>query len=803
MTPAASEMFQRGLAALQAGNVADAVQLFNAVLQREPRHAPALNLLGIILTRLGQFAEAETVLRRALQEQPRSDATLHNYGIVLKALGRPAEAANRFTEALAINPNAAETWNTRGTVLCDMQRFDEALADFGKAIELNPGYADAYRNKANALASAGRPTEAVTVFDSALALRPDAAEIWLDRGNVLCALKRYEEGVASYDRALKLDPNSAVAYSNRGAALLDLRRYSDALASCDQAIALVPALAAPHGNRGGALLHFGRYDEALASCDRAISLDSSSAGAWLARGNVLAELRHYDDAFAAYDHALSRNPNVAEAWLGRGKLYSDLKRYTEALAAYDRALAINPGLSFATGARLSSKLFVCDWTDIEADIARALTITREGKQSTDPFVIAAIASSPSDQLKCAQRYIQDQPGFPAVWRGEVYRHDRIRIAYLSADFHEHPIGRLMVGLFERHDRARFEVTGISVGAHPHSPLRHRIENAFDHFVDASNNNDQEIAELIRRHEIDIAVDLMGFTKNNRLGVFARRPAPVQVNYLGFVGTMGADFMDYVIADKIALPFDQQPYFTEKIVHLPDCFVVTDDKMETASAVVSREEAGLPAEGFVFCSFNNSYKLGRTVFERWARILHAVPGSVLWLAEANSEMVANLRREIASAGIDQRQVIFDRSRSTFAPDVWLTQHLARQPLAGLFLDTIPYNAGATAAVALWAGVPLLTVMGETFVGRIAASMLHAVGLPELVTHDLDEYEALAVKLAREPDLLSGIRRKLQGNLRNAPLFNTDRFRAHVESAYTRMVDLCRRGERPRGFTLESE
>jgi protein O-GlcNAc transferase len=795
-----NEAFQRALAALQAGRVRDAERLFKETLRVQPRNVGALNLLGVVLMQSGRFVEAEGYLRQALQEQGGSDATLHNYGIVLKALGRPAEALEIFGRALAINPAAFETLNTRGIVFSEVQRFDEAVADFGKATELNPRFAEAYCNKGKSLIMLGRLEEAATALDSALALKPEMAEAWFALGNVSCGLKRYDAGLAAYEKTLALEPNWAVAHSNRAAALLDMQRYSEALASCESALSLAPGFARAHSNRGGALLHLGRHRDALESCARAISLDPGGADGWLIRGNVLTELKRYDEAFAAYQKTLALKPDFAEAWLGVGKVLTDLKRYTEAIASFERALSSNPELSFAAGARLSCKLFVCDWTDLEADIAEILRITREGKQSNDPFVIVAIPSSPSDQLRCAQRYIQGQPRFPAIWRGQYYAHDRIRVAYISADFHEHPIGRLTAGLFERHDKSRFEVTGIALSSPVNSPLNDRIKASFERFVDVEHKNDQEIAELIRGLEIDIVVDLMGFTRNNRLNVLARRPAPIQVNYLGFVGTMGTEFVDYVIGDKVALPFAQQPYFTEKIVHLPDCFLPADDRMEVAPAAISREEAGLPPEGFVFCSFNNSYKLSRPMFELWMRLLHAVEGSVLWLAEANPDMAANLRREVERCGIDQSRVVFDQSRAELAPHVWFTRNLARQRLAGLFLDTTPYNAGATAVVALWSGVPLLTVMGETFVGRMAASMLHAVGLPELVAHNLADYESLAVKLAREPALLSAVQRKLQDNLRSTPLFDTDRFRRHIERAYMTMIDIHRRGERPHGFSV---
>ena len=791
--PLDNDKFQRALAAHRAGYVKHAERLFKAVLRDKPKHVAALNMLGIVSTQLGKYAEAETYLHRATKLEPVSDATLFNYGLVLKALGRPAEALERFTQALAINSSAAATWNGRGLVLSDLGRSNDAIGDFDHAAGLDPHYAEPRLNKARSLTFVRRFEEALAAVDGALVIKSDLAEAWLVRGDALCALKRYDAGIAAYDRALALEPNWAIAHANRGAALLDIKRYAEALASSDRAVALAPQLVLAHSNRGGALLRLKRHTEALASCDHAIALDPACAYGWLGRGNVLTELKQYDEAAVAYDKALALDPGMAEAWLGRGMIYGDLKRHAAAAAAYDQALVLNPDLSYAAGARLSSKLFLCDWTNLQSDAEKFLTMTRDGIQATDPFVLLAIPSSAADQLRCARRYIQDQPTFAPLWRGKTYRHDRIRIAYLSADFREHPVSRRLARLFERHDKSRFEVMGISFGPDPDSPMRRRLEGAVERFIDVRGETDQHIAELVRRLEVDIAVDLMGLTKDHRLGVFARRAAPIQVNYLGYIGTTGAEYIDYVIADKVALPFEQQPFYTEKIVHLPDCFLGTDDRQEIASRTPSRAEAGLPPNGFVFCSFNNSYKLGRPIFELWMRLLHQVRDSVLWLAESNAEMAVNLRREAQRLGIDEQRIIF-------APRLPLAQHLARQRLAGLFLDTVPYNAGATGIDALLSGLPVLTIGGETFVGRMAASMLNAVGLPELVTHDLSEYELLAVKLASEPSVLSAIQLKLRENLQLKPLFNTCRFCRHVEQAYSTMVEILRLGDRPHNFSV---
>jgi protein O-GlcNAc transferase len=754
------EVFRRALSALQAGEVREAERLFKEVVSAEPKHVAALNLLTILLIKVGRHKEAEIFIRRALNESATSDASFYNYGVILKALGRPAEALGQFSKALKINPAVAETWMNRGTVFRDLHRYNDAIDDFDEALSLNMNYAEAFYNKGNVLADLKHYDNAFAAYDRALSLKPDLAEAWLGQGNVYSLLKQYDKAFAAYDRALSLKPDLTDAWLGQGNVCTLLKQY----------------------------------DKAFAAYDWALSLKPDLAEAWLGRGNVYTLFKQYDKAFTAYDRALSLKPDLAEAWLGRGNVLLDRRQYTAALAAYDSALGLAPNIDFAAGARLLCKLYTCDWTNLAPEVAHLLAKTTEPKPLYDPFVLLALSSSSASQLQCAKRYVADRPRFPRIWQGEIYSHDRIRVAYLSADFGEHPVARLLVGLLERHDRSHFEVTAISFGVAQNSPLRQRIVGAVDHFIDVADHSDEEVAALIRAREIDIAVDLMGFTENSRPDVLARRPAPIHISYLGFIGTTGASYIDYVIGDEVALPFDQQPFFSEKIVHLPDCFLPTDDRCEVAPQTPSREEAGLPPEGFIFCSFNNSYKLNQPMFEAWMRLLQAVPGSVLWLTQSNREMVDNLRCQAEQCGADRRRIIF-------APHLPYAQHLARQRLAGLFVDTTPYNAGATAAAALWAGLPVVTCLGETFVGRMAASMLYAVGLRELVTSSLAEYEELAYKIATDPTLCTGLKDKLAQNRSSHPLFDTVRFTGHIEQAYRIMADILRRGESPRSFGVQ--
>jgi protein O-GlcNAc transferase len=721
--------------------------------------------------------------------------TLHR-ALQLHQAGKPGEAAPLYRQLLARQPDNAMALHYLGIAEAGAGSVDQAKLLMARSLQIEPANISFIENYATVLCQSGDNISALQICDRGFQL--DGANVVLLYASAvaLCKLRRFQESLAQFDKLLRFKPDHIAALTERGAVLAQLNRHDAALVDFQNTLKLQPLYAEAFLNLGNLYGAQQRYNEAFTAYDRALALKPALADAWLGRGNLLFNLKRCSESAAAYDRALALQPSLAGAWLGRGNVLSELNRLDEAITAYDKAFTIEPDLPFVEGSLLEAKLHCCDWSNFDAERGH-LVASVKNLVPAPPFAFLAISTSPAEQLLCAKLCTKSKhpPSVHPVWTGERYSHDRIRLGYFSADFCEHATAYLAAGLFESHDRSRFEVTGISFGPDLNSPLRKRIKGAFERFIDVHDKSDHDVADLVRGLEIDIAVDLMGFTKNNRLNVFARRPAPIQVNYLGYIGTMGADFIDYVIADKIALPHDQQAFFTEKIVHLPDCFLVTDDQQEIAPDTPSREEEGLPPEGFVFCSFNNSYKLGRSMFEVWMRLLHRVQGSVLWLAEGNPEMVVNLRREARQCGIEPERIVF-------APRVGLPRHLGRQRLAGLFLDSTPYNAGATGAAALWAGVPLVTVVGETFVGRMAASMLHTAGLPELAVHSLGEYEAFALKFACDPAFRSNIQRKLQDNLRTTPLFDTDRFRRNIEQAYATMIDILRRGESPRSFAVET-
>jgi predicted O-linked N-acetylglucosamine transferase (SPINDLY family) len=795
MPPSVAFSFAQATAALQNNNFLDAERHFKDVLRREPKHIGALNLLSVLLTRLERYAEAERYIKSAAKLRPDSDATQYNYGLILKALKRPGEALERFTRAISINAAVAETWNNRGTVLNDLGRYDDAVADYHRALELQPNYPGAICNLGKSLTELNRYDEALAAYQEALAYKADLVEAWLGRGWVFCQLKRHDDALAAYDTVLSQRPQLAEAWLGRSRVFYDLNRYDEALASFDAALAADPGLAEAWLGRGNVFYELSRRDEALAAYDKALSLKPDLAGAWLGRGNVLLDFKRHNDALAAYEKALSHDPELAQAWLNRGNLYSVIKSFAKAIASYDRALKINPDVKYAEGSRLHAKQMLCDWSDLDAETEHLLAVIRQGKPASVPFPLLSIASTPADQLQCAQMHIGTKyTARPLIWRGERYAHDRIRIAYLSADLRQHPVADLTAGLFERHDRSRFEITAIALGPDEDSLMRGRLKWSFDRFISAEAQSDREIAELIRRLEIDILVDLGGFTDGARPGILAQRPAPIQVNYLGYAGTMGADYFDYILADPVIIPEDQFAFYSERVVWLADSFMVGDDKRQISEHTPTRQECGLPETGFVFCCFNNTFKIAPDIFDIWMRLLRASEGSVLWLSEGNSAAAANLRREAEKRGVAAQRLVF----AARAPAIG--DHLARHRLADLFLDTLPYNAHATASDALWAGLPILTCPGSTFAGRVGASLLGAIGLDELVTASLADYEAMALALAQDPVRMRALRDKLARNRATQPLFDTARFTRHIEQAYITMWERRHRGEPPAPYAV---
>jgi len=778
------------------GKLKEAESLYLAVLKLRPDHFNALHNLGILRVQQGSIEAAVKLIALALEQEPRSAVAHINLAIALARLNRYEQAIASYDNALAIEPNHPEVLNDRGIALHRLDRHEEAVASYDGALAVRRNHAEALNNRGNALQALSRHEEAIASYDRALEIKPDYADALNNRGNALQVLNRHEEAIASYDRALKIKPDYANALNSRGTALQVLNHHEEAVASYDGAVAIKPDYAEALYNRGTALARLRRYEAAIGSYDKVLALEPGHAQALNNRGTALAGLDRYDEAIASYGKVLALKPGDADTLNNLGNAFLALNRHEEAIASFDKVLAIQPDYEYAAGATAHSRAQICDWRNYDVTVKRLVDDVRFGKPVSFPFPFLSISQSPADQLTCATTFVRDKyPAIvPPLCKGNPCRHDKVRVAYLSADFRDHAVAYLTAGLFEQHDREKFETIAVSFGSDTQSEMRSRLISSFDRFIDVGNKSDGEVAGLMRESEVDIAIDLMGFTTNSRAGIFARRPAPIQVNYLGYPGTMGADYIDYIVADEFVIPKENHISFFERVVYLPDCYQVNDSKRRIAEHTPTRAGAGLPEQGFVFCSFNNSYKLTPQVFDIWMRLLRKVEHSVLWLVQGSAAVVSNLRREAQARGIDPARLVF-------APRMKLEDYLARYRLAGLFLDTLPFNAGTTASDALWAGLPVVTCAGQAFVARMAGSLLRAVGLPELVTGTLDEYEALALKLATHPAMLRDLRETLARNRLTAPLFDTDRFRRHIESAYWTMWEIHQRGEAPRSFSVD--
>ncbi len=760
-TQSSTAQIQRALSLIHGGHLAQASALLTDVLRREPLNFNALQLQGQIALQAADYAAAERWLSAARAVNSSSAPVHSNLSVALLALHRPDEALECCDRALKLKPQYPEALCNRGHAWCALNRPDEGLASYDRAILLAPAFYDAHAGRAKALSSVGRHREALASCDRALELNAANVDAWCQRGGILLRIKRPGEALNAFDRALSLSPDSAEVHNNRGTALRALKRPQEALAAYEKALRLRPQFAEVYCNVANVGLDAGRYDEALKACERALSI----------------------------------RPDFLDALNIQGTTLRGLRRYEEAGTVYEKILAKDPRFGQALSHLLVSRAHVCNWLDREEQASQIIERVASGECASAPHAFLWICDSAPLQLKCARLYTQEEfPAAQPLWQGEGYRHERLRVAYLSADFADHPVAHLIAGVLERHDRSRFETFGLSLHRDPAgSAMQSRMQQAFEHFHDVSEAGDRDVAALLREREIDIVVDLTGHTRGGRLGILAFRPAPLQVNYVGFAGTSGASYVEYLIGDSVVIPGDQEQFFSERIVRMPHSFMPNDDRQPIAGESPRRRDLGLPEGGFVFCAFNNAYKLNPGMFEIWMRLLREAPDSVLWL-RGEGAVRANLTREARARGVDAERLIF-------APRMQaMDAHLARYRQADLFLDTLPYGGHATARDALWAGLPVLTCAGNSFAGRVAASLLAGLDMPELVTANLEDYALRALQFANSPALLAEIRAKLADRKSVCTVFDTDLYRQHLETAYRLMWERQQRGAAPDSFSV---
>lgn len=730
----------------------------------------------------GMLSQAQALCRQVLAANPRQIDAHNMLAAIGARAGRFDEALRHLDESVRLNPSDARAHSNRGVALRKTGRDAEAVDAFRQAVRLQAGYAEAHFNLGNALRDTGQAAAALESYQRAVTLRPEVPEM---RVNLIELLLRQGLFAPALDAARELarQQADARAFNLLGNALAGLKQHAAALDSYARAIAAAPQDARAFANRAAVLLELQRPGEAATDLDTALGLDPAQAATW--------EMR-------------------AEAALR-------LRQPGHAADCYQRVCAIDPEYPYAPGNALHARMLACDWRDFDAQAAAVQAALQAGRPAAEPFGYQAVATQEDDLLRCARLFASaefppqpaadidalaapDSETGPAAVGGDAVQgaaaDGRITVGYLCGEFREHATTMLMCGVYEHHDRERFRVLAFDNGGDDHSAYRQRLHQAFESLIDIRGLSDAQAAQAIRRAGVDILVNLNGYFGEGRNGVFARRPAPIQVNYLGFPGTLGAPWMDYLLADPIVIPADSRVHYTEQVVHLPRCYQPGDNRRERPPLDTDRRAHGLPDVGLVFCCFNNCYKFTPAVFASWVRILERVPGSVLWLLEDNATARARLEAAAATRGLDPGRLVFAPRRSP-------SEHLARHGCADLFLDTSPYNAHTTASDALWMGLPVLTRQTDTFPGRVAASLLAAAGLPELVVHTEADYEDLAVRLATEPGALASLRERLTVQRAHCALFDTARTTRAIESAYETMVARLRAGEAPGYFAVADD
>jgi predicted O-linked N-acetylglucosamine transferase (SPINDLY family) len=739
------EILRRAKVHAKDGEVDQARQLYQEILAKFPEHKVAIEGLDT----LPQQQPQGTVPG---QDQLDVLIGLYNQGLLQQALTQGLALARQF-------PGVALIPNILGAVYSGLGQKKEAVTSLYRALELDPDSSMIYNNLGGVLSDLGRYEEAAENYRSSLALRPTNYQVHHKLGLVLSRLGNYEVAIASYQSALALKSDDAEVYFNLGSALYNLGRVNEAIASYQKALQLNPGDAKSHTNLGLALNSIGQHEAAIASYVRSLKINPDSSVAHFNLANALYSLGRDEEAGRSYKHAYrldKHNISAYVSWLHQLRL-------------------------------------VCDWDQISdalEDDLRSLEFGKSDKEVVAPFGLLALIDDARLHRRASEAYASSKYKTNTMLGPCLQRpaSGRLRIGYFSADFHNHATMFLMAELFERHNSSQFEIHAFSFGPDKKDEMRARLLDSVFAFHDVRLNSDAEIAALARSLGIDIAVDLKGYTTDSRPGIFSYRAAPLQVNYLGYPGTVGAPYIDYIVADSTLIPPAYQVFYSEKIVYLPGSYQVNDGSREISDKVMSRAEAGLPEDSFVFCCFNNTYKIAPEVFDIWMCLLKNVRGSVLWLLQANSSVEQNLGKEAVKRGVDPGRLIF-------ANRLPLPEHLARQRLADLFLDTFNYNAHTTASDALWAGLPVLTKLGEGFASRVAGSLLNAVDLPELITSSAQEYADVALMLAEDPQKLNMLKVRLGDNLKKSTLFDSAIFTRHLEMAYVQMYRRVKEGLEP--------
>ena len=791
LPPIAVEL-QTGLQHHQAGRLEEAETIYRHVLEQQESYAEAQHLLGFLYHQRGQQEIAAEWIGKAVASDPTQPLFLSNLGIVYCELGDRDKAIECYQKALDIQPDFYNALCNMGNVLLDKNRRKEGIVCYRKALEIHPQLHAGHNNLGNALQGDGQYEEAILSYERALALKPDYNEAYNNMGFAYQSLGKYDQAIEVCRKALAIKPDYHEAYSNIGNAYQGQGLADEALVYYRKALEINPNYRDAYNNMGNTLLGQGKVEEAVTCYRKALEIAPNLYDAHNNLGNALQEQGKVEEAISCYRRAIALKPDYFGALNNLGFALLDQGHLEEAIDCYQQALDLEPSDPNKHSAVLHQMLHICDWTNFQSRYDRMIEIFNAGQKNVIPFVFLSLPTTPLEQKKCAELYIQDRVSVQAdmaATRQYAPQPKRLKIGYLSGDYQNHPVAYLMAELFDLHDRDRFEITAYSYGEDDGRDMRQRIMQTSDHFVDLRPLTYQDAAQRILDDGIHILIEMNGFTKGVRLQIPALHPAPIQVFWLGYAGTEGAPFIDYVLTDPFVTPPGFEAHFTEKVVRLPDCFMPNDRKRTVLPRIPTRKESGLPETGIIFANFNKTYKINPEMFDVWMRVLRETPGSVLWMREYNRWASANLRREAEARGVAGSRLVF----APLTPTV--NEHLARYRLADLVMDNFPYTSHSTGMDTLWGGCPMVTRVGDTFASRVAGSLLTNLGLSELVTDSLETYETLVLALAKDPERLAALRQRLQDNVATSPLFDSVRFTMGMEAAFETMWQRFQTGLAP--------
>ena len=788
----------------RSGKLEQAENIYTQILAKHPEHADALHLMGLLAYEKGKNNEGINLIKKAIETDHSQPFFFNNLGNIYKAVGRFDDARSCYSSALTLTPEYADACYNMANILRELKNPDEAISYYKKTVKIIPEHIEAYNNMAVLLCEQGKAESALLIYKKILEIKPYFYNALNNMGHIYKDQKNFDDAMSCYKKSIKADPGRPEAYASMGSMLQITGRLNEAVKYYKKAINIKPDFYEAFNDMGTVFLELNMLQPAMECFIKAATINPFTPNVYNNIGNVYKKKGRFNKAAKCYEKGIDLNPDLFETYYNLGLVYGKTGRFEEAVGCYKKAIEKKSDYTFAYNFLIYQLQQICSWKEINPLILKLDKLTKKTLKDKEtsaqmPFLAFSLNDDPLHNFNVAKSWsdniensmgslIKSVKGSKFLFSPGLSRKKRIILGYLSSDFKNHATAHLMLSMFKMHNRDKFKIYCYSDGEDDKSSYRTKIINDCDGFVEIRGLSHFDAATRIYNDQVDILIDLKGYTEGGRLEIFALRPSPVQVSYLGFPGTTGADFIDYIIADKIVIPLKDRENFSEKVVYMPNTYQVNDRFQIISDQNISRKEAGLPENGFVFCSFNGTCKIDSATFDLWLSILRDVPKSVLWLLKSNDLVEYNLKYEAEKRDVDSDRLFFGEK-------LLKDRHLARLKLADLAIDTIIVNGHTTTSDALWAGVPVITLQGRHFASRVSSSILNAIGLNDLIVHNTDDYRNLAILLAKDPARLKFYRQKIDDNRMKYPLFDTLRFVKNIEKAYQQMWKIYESGNVP--------